>query len=191
MPRTSSGRNPDEDEQELQQFITLLQQRAVRRYLEIGARYGDTFYTVMRALPAGSYGVAVDVPGVLRGTNRRAALTQAAVQLGAGGRKAVVLFGNSHLDSMAERIRGLGPFDAVFIDSAPTLSDVARDWDLYGALAPLVAFHDIVGNAQYEKIHQKPVEVPILWQRIKNAGYSVRELIAPGSTRGIGIVEML
>jgi hypothetical protein len=64
---TRSGRPPSQIEAELSGFIGLLQERNVRRYLEIGARHGDTFHEVMRSLPVGSVGVAVDLPGGLWG----------------------------------------------------------------------------------------------------------------------------
>jgi hypothetical protein len=192
MLKTLSGQTACQDEQELRSFKLLLRKHVVRRYLEIGAQHGDTFYAVMHALPAGSYGVAVDLPGGAWGVeNSRVSLTRAVERIKAHRREAVALFGDSHLLSTAQHIRKLGPFDAVFIDGDHTLSGVARDWELYGPMARLVAFHDIVGDARYDNAHLPPVEVPILWQRIKNAGYKVHELVTPGSAMGIGVVEML
>src|SRR5688572_15125983 len=100
MLQTFSGRNPSQDEFELTSFIALLRERGVRRYLEIGARHGDTFHEVMRNLPAGSVGVAVDLPGGLWGTDKsRSALKRAAADLNGRGYKASVLFGNSQTDA--------------------------------------------------------------------------------------------
>src|SRR5690606_15397754 len=65
MLKTFSGRQASQDEAELTGFLRLLQDRGVRRYLEVGARHGDTFHYLMTGLPVGSVGVAVDLPGAL------------------------------------------------------------------------------------------------------------------------------
>ena len=67
MLTTFSGRKASQDPDELAAFIALLVDRRVTRYLEIGARHGDTFHTIVLALPEGSYGLALDLPGGLWG----------------------------------------------------------------------------------------------------------------------------
>lgn len=190
MLTTFSGRNPSQNEFELNSFIALLKERGVMRYLEIGARHGDTFHAVMKALPAGSYGVAVDLPGGLWGTAKsRIALTRAVADINCHGRYAFTLFGDSHTPLTAEHIHSMGPFDAVLIDGDHTLPGVTCDWQLYGNMAPLIAFHDIVGTGQCEKVSNNPVEVPVLWEAIKEQALITHEFIAPGSLMGIGVVE--
>src|SRR3546814_13631212 len=56
---------------ELSSLIDLFRQHNVRSYLEIGARHGDSFFEVMRSLPFGSVGIAVDLPGGLWGVQSR------------------------------------------------------------------------------------------------------------------------
>jgi hypothetical protein len=56
-------------------------------------------------------------------------------------------------------------------------------------MAPLIAFHDIVGEGQAEKVYGSPVEVPILWGSIKRTAVKVEEFIAEGSRMGIGVVH--
>jgi hypothetical protein len=185
---TRSGRPPSQIEAELSGFIGLLQERNVRRYLEIGARHGDTFHEVMRSLPVGSVGVAVDLPGGLWGpVKSRRALESAVADLNARGYRCSTLFGDSQTAATRRLVVGRGPYDAVLIDGDHTLPGVTKDWDAYGTLAPLVAFHDIVGTGCAEKRHGRPVEVPILWERLK-AERAVQEFVAPGSRMGIGVV---
>lgn len=160
----------------------------MRRYAEIGARHGDTFYSVMNNLPIGSYGVAVDLPGGLWGTSKSKSHLIAAIDdLNAKGYKCSYVFGNSHAEATSRLVWARGPYDAVLIDGDHTLQGVTKDWDIYGQLAPLVAFHDIVGQGQSEKVSNNPVEVPILWDRLKSQ-YDVREFIDEGSKMGIGVV---
>lgn len=188
MLQTFSGRKPSQIESELQGFISLLRDRGVRRYLEIGARHGDTFHDVMLSLPEGSTGVAVDLPGGLWGTAKsQQALKRAVADLKRRGYKASALFGNSQTDATRRLIVGRGPFDAILIDGDHTLPGVTADWRAYGGMAPLVAFHDIVGTGMREKVHGRPVEVPILWQQLREQHDTV-EFVAPESAMGIGVV---
>lgn len=142
----------------------------------------------MLSLPEGSYGVAVDLPGGLWGTGKsKPHLIEAVEDLNRRGYKCSYLFGDSQTEATSRLVWTRGPYDAVLIDGDHTLSGVTNDWDIYGSLAPLVAFHDIVGHGQAEKVSNNPVEVPILWDRLKSE-HEVREFVAPGSAMGIGVV---
>lgn len=189
MLTTFSGRRPSQNEEELRGFIALLQEHGVRRYLEIGAREGDTFHEVMMALPEGSTGVAVDLPGGLWGkTSTRDKLPLAVADLRQRGRHASHVFGDSTTRATINLVKGRGPYDAALIDGDHSYAGVSCDWSNYGRIAPLIAFHDIVGHDQAEKVHGTRVEVPRLWAEIKDSGLLVREFVAPGSAMGIGVV---
>lgn len=189
MLKTRSGRNASQDEFELRSLIALMQQRGVRSYLEIGARHGDTFYEVMTSLPVGSFGLAMDLPGGLWGTSKSlASLKEAKQELEAMGYRVVLSLGDSKLEDSIDTAMAFSPYDAVLIDGDHLYEGVKADWLNYGSLGEMVAFHDIVGAGQAEKVHGNPVEVPRLWQEIKDSGVEVVEFIAPGSKMGIGVV---
>lgn len=189
MLKTFSGRRASQDEFELRSFIALLLEHGVTRYAEIGAREGDTFHEVMSSLPAGAAGVACDLPGGLWGKSTTGRKLQAAVSdLGRLGYKASTLLGDSTDADVIRGVAALGPFDAILIDGDHTYAGVKADWENYRAFAPIVAFHDIVGTGQIEKVHGRQVEVPALWAEIKAAGYLTTEFVAPGSAMGIGVV---
>jgi len=142
----------------------------------------------MCALPKGSTGVAVDLPGGLWGTSKSPThLRRAIANLGHRGYKCSTVFGDSHTAATKRLIVGRGPYDAILIDGDHTLEGVTRDWELYGELAPIVAFHDIVGTGQYEKVNGKPVEVPLLWAELKKHRQCL-EFIGTDSRMGIGVV---
>ena len=186
-----SGRaKPSQHPFELRSFIELLKAHKVARYFEIGARDGDTFVEVMTSLPVGSVGVAVDLPGGLWGkSSTRASLERAVAHLNSLGYKTSYLFGDSHTEATRRLVLGRGPFDAVLIDGDHTLAGVSRDWESYGTAAPIVAFHDIVGHGQAEKVHGNQVDVPIFWEWLKGQeGYDFREFIEDDSLMGIGVV---
>lgn len=186
--QTFSGRQASQDAGELGAFVEFLQQRGVRSYLEIGARHGDTFHYVMLGLSAGSKGVAVDMPGGLWGQNSsRGALQQAVLDLTCRGYEASSLFGDSQTEATQRIVQLRGPYDAALIDGDHTYTGVTRDWALYRDIAPIIAFHDIVGHGQAEKVHGNAVEVPRLWSEIKASGVRTIEFVSPGSKMGIGV----
>jgi hypothetical protein len=186
--RTFSGRKASQDEGELLSFIDLMRRHGVTAYCEIGARHGDTFHAVMSSLPEKSKGVAVDLPGALWGTEKsRQHLKCVIADLRGRGYEATALFGDSQTDATQRILIGRGPFDAVLIDGDHTYYGARRDWELYRGLAPIVAFHDIVGNGEREKVHGTPVEVPRLWAEIKASGIKTVEFVSPGSVMGIGV----
>lgn len=188
MLKTFSGRNASQNEFELRSFIALLQERGVTKYAEIGARHGDTFVEVMESLPAGSYGMALDLPGGLWGKSTTGTQLQKACQhLRQKGYQIDMLLGDSRDADTIEAVGAREPFGAILLDGDHTFKGVTADWVNYGWMAPLVAFHDIVGEGEFEKVSGRFVEVPKLWAEIKAKRQTI-EFIAPGSKMGIGVV---
>lgn len=186
--QTLSGRKASQDEAELRSFLDLLTARDVRSYLEIGARHGDTFYEVMRRLPPGSIGVAVDLPGGAWGTESSVAhLKHACNELRSLGYRIHMVLGDSGSERVIERVSQYGPYDAILIDGDHRYEGVKRDWQNYGRAGALVAFHDIAGEGQVQPSSGLIVEVPRLWRELKEGQEHV-EFIAPGSAMGIGVL---
>lgn len=185
---TFSGRRASQDPVELQGFISLLRARGVKRYGEIGAREGDTFHEVMMKVEC-THGVAVDLPGALWGKSTTArSLERSVGDLNRLGKDARFFLGNSQDPFVWRAFAHAGPYDAILIDGDHTLEGVTADWETYRDFAPLIAFHDIVGDGQFEKVTRRKVEVPTLWSRIKAERYNVVQFVAPGSKMGIGCV---
>lgn len=196
MLTTFSGRKPSQSEYELRSFIALLSSLGVSSYLEIGAREGDTFHEVMTSIP-GLRGVAVDLPGGLWGkSTTRAGLEAAVADLKSKGREASYIFGDSQTDATRRLVVARGPYDAVLIDGDHTLLGVSRDFDNYGHLVPVVAFHDIAGVGMREKVHGNLVEVPFLWLQLKDRYQDTHEfhefvdeqMVKDGRPMGIGVM---
>lgn len=192
MLKSFSGRAPSQMEGELLPFIEFMRARGCSRYLEIGARHGDTFHLIMSALDPSTVGVAVDLAGGLWGTaDSKFALIDAKDDLIRRGLDVHVILGNSHAPRIVKQCASLGPFDFALIDGDHTYDAVSQDFRDYAPLARYVAFHDIVGHTQSTKKAgaRIPVEVPRLWAEIKD-GYPHWEFIAPGSQMGIGVIKV-
>lgn len=167
----------------------MLQENGVEKYLEVGARHGDTFHEVMVSLPVGSHGVAVDLPGALWGKKSTAdTLQRVAADLRARGYKIDVIIGDSTAPKIVERVRAMGRFDAALIDGDHTYKGVKKDWDNYHDICDIVALHDIVGEGQFEKVRNTPVEVPRFWKELKVPNKT--EFVEEGSKMGIGVCSL-
>lgn len=187
-----SGRCPSQMEGELRGFIALLMEEGVKRYLEVGAREGDTFYEVMHALGQDALGVALDLPGGAWGNRRtKHGLKDCISTLKHEGYKASCIFGDSQATGTLQIAQGRGPYDAILIDGDHRYEGVKADWENYQRMGRLIAFHDIVGFDQREKKENgAEVEVPRLWAEIKASGKRTQEFIDEGSKMGIGVVWM-
>lgn len=187
-PHTFSGREASQSKFELESFIQFLREKKIKRYLEIGAREGDTFHEIVTHVETIEYALAVDLPGGLWGKETtKNKLSVAIKDLQQKGYNAEYLFGNSQDEKIVSNITSMGEFDAILIDGDHTLDGVTKDWNNYCGISKIVAFHDIVGHDQFEKVKQNLVEVPILWNELKEK-YDHLEFIDKDSKMGIGVI---
>lgn len=174
---------------EIQQLAQLLRDHGVRRYLEIGARHGDSFDYLMRHLAPGAHGTAVDLPGGKwgkDGTERH--LFKRVTELERDGYRCRVILGDSTAQSTVDLVRRGAPYDAVLIDGDHRYAGVLMDWHNYGPLARIVAFHDVVGEGQGFDHAPTGVEVPRLWRELCQQFPGAQQFVAQGSRMGIGVI---
>ncbi len=173
-----------QDEAEFAAFVDLLRQEQVASYLEIGARYGGSFWRIALSLPQGARVVAVDLPGAVGGKVGAIDALRACVgELRRIGYDAHLIEGNSQQADIVRRVKVIGPYDCAFIDGDHRLESVTSDWENYGPMARIVAFHDI------SYTEQKPIHVSRLWEKIK-AGHRHQEIKRhhTGRHNGIGVL---
>lgn len=170
-------------EGEIAWFADLLRREGIRSYLEIGSKFGASFDRIVRSMPKGSRAVSVDLPKDKIAS--RQSLSDVVARLRGDGYDARVIWGDSTYPGVINRVKELAPFDAVFIDANHLLPYVKADWENYGPLGRIVAFHDI---AYVPKPHKpKPIEVRPLWDAIKT-GYRHEECKLDGPHNGIGVL---
>jgi predicted O-methyltransferase YrrM len=171
-------------EEEMAWFAALLAREGVRSYLEIGSKFGGSLEQAAKALPAGSRIVSVDLPNGAAET--RPHLQACVASLRGAGYDSHLILGDSTAPEIIASAAALGPYDACFIDANHTLPYVTKDWENYGPMARIVAFHDIA-FVQKPEGRYKGIEVPQFWESIKG-GYRHEECKLDGPHNGIGVL---
>jgi predicted O-methyltransferase YrrM len=179
-----------QNEAEIAAFVEIVKRENVRSYLEIGSKFGGSLWRVGSALPSGSKVVAIDMPAGTRAWNEsKVSLQACSSRLRAMGHETTLFWGDSTDSKIVAAVRELGPFDLVLIDANHTLPYVAKDWENYGQLGRIVAFHDIAwrrsaGWTGYQ------IDVREFWDSIKGL-YPHREEIVldpTGQDNGFGVL---
>jgi predicted O-methyltransferase YrrM len=176
-------------EAEIDGFADILVQEGVTSYLEIGSKFGGSLMRVASRLPTGSRIVSVDLPNGTRAWNQSQAELKAVIaKLQLQGHDARIIWGDSTAPDIIEKVRALGPFDAIFIDANHTLPFVRKDWANYGPMGRIIAFHDINWHRAPEWVGTR-IDVPEFWDEIKT-GYRHQEfrLCPTGKNNGIGVL---
>lgn len=194
--RTFSGRNASQIPYEIGGLLELMRETECKKYLEVGARHGDTFHWLVSGLGSIEVAIAVDLPGAVWGTRTSEAHLQRAVKDLRDATRVLPLqveciIGSSQSKEVIGQCRDLGPFDMVLIDADHRYLPVRSDWEVYRRMSRYVAFHDIVGEGQAtHDARRLPVEVPRLWKELRTE-YAPHywELIAPQSGMGIGVID--
>jgi cephalosporin hydroxylase len=133
-----------QDEREITALCDLLKAEGVRSYLEVGSKHGGALWRVGEVLPKGSRIVSVDLPnGTKAWRESEASLKACHAALRDLGHETHCIWGNSRDPKVIEQVKALGPFDACLLDGDHRLEGVLPDWENYGPLCRIVAFHDI------------------------------------------------
>jgi hypothetical protein len=182
---------PVQDSTELQVFVRFVQEQKIRSYLEIGAKYGGSFWHVVSAMPKGSLAVAVDLPygSTFKRPVSEPYLRECVSQLRAKGYLAHFIKGDSTNVTVIDAVQKRAPYDLCLIDANHTEAFVRSDWANYGPMAKIVAFHDI--SYDMKRNHKDkifPIEVPKVWDEIKTE-YRHQEIrLCKTKDNGFGIL---
>jgi predicted O-methyltransferase YrrM len=177
---------------EIEGLINVLVDAGVRRFLEVGSRYGGSLWRIANALPKGSLIVSVDSGSGMGGKKpgQQASLARCILDLKARGYNTHLITADSQLPSTVAHVAKFAPFDACLIDADHELKGVTKDWENYGPMCRIVAFHDIGWQKPEGYMQPKLVEVPVLWSQLKDTYHQTREFIdrSTGGNMGIGVL---
>jgi hypothetical protein len=178
-----------QDEREIDALAELFAANGVKSYLEIGSKFGGSLQKIADRMPAGSRIVAVDMPKRHQGVaaiERRASRCRArsfAARLprpGGVGRQPGSKDGRDR--AWARPVRCC----AARCRSPP--AGVTLDWQNYGPMGRMVAFHDIAWRRAPEWIGTR-IDVPQLWEQLKADHRHVEFRFDPsGKNNGIGVL---
>jgi len=183
-------RRPVQDLNELEEFVKFVREQKVRSYLEVGAKYGGSLWKVVTSMPIKSRAVAVDLPfqSAFKRPISEPYLEQAVHDLRKGGYEMTLILGDSTDANVVEQVRKLAPFDLCLIDANHSEDYVRADWQNYGPMAKIIAFHDISWNMDRNQHKDFKIDVPKVWREI-SAGRRVREIkLCPTQDNGFGIL---
>jgi predicted O-methyltransferase YrrM len=179
-----------QDEAEISALADLFRREGVRSYLEIGSKYGGSLRRVTDAMePVGARVVAVDMPsGSKAWPKSSAALTSTVQGLKQRGFEAHLVWADSQDPTTVDAVRLLGSFDAVLIDADHRLPGVTADWNNYGPMGRMIAFHDISWRRAPDWVGTR-IDVPEFWSSIKgDYRHEEFKLCPTGKNNGIGVL---
>lgn len=133
---------------ELEHLVALVTRLQPETILEVGAMYGGTLWHWLQH----SVRVVV-VDDEMRNVEQWGEWSRQA------GTSLDLIQGSSHDPEVVAKAQTLGPYDFAFIDADHTFESVRADWENYGPLAKVVAFHDILPRPAYG--------VSALWELLK------------------------
>jgi predicted O-methyltransferase YrrM len=123
---------------ELGQLVALVEHIRPKRVLEIGAWHGGTLREWLKL--ADDVVVVDDEMRMAEAWHDWADESLSTLTL---------LKGRSQDPQIIQAAQGFGPYDFLFIDGDHTYESVRSDWENYGHLAGVVAFHDILPRPGY------------------------------------------
>lgn len=181
-----------QDRRELQRFVELLKQENVKSYLEIGSKFGGSLWHIASSLPTGSKIVVVDLPhGDGSFKESQPHLQQCVDELRKRyDHQVALILGDSTDRDIVDEVDKLAPFDACFIDGNHTEPYIRKDWENYGPMCRIVAFHDIGFLKERGETSKKPIEVPKVWNEIKKDFRHTEIMLDLNKKNGIGVLWM-
>lgn len=164
-PVPISQRSPEFDE-----LLDLYRERKPKTVLEVGTHHGGTLYHWLRNAEPGTLVVAVDSYAV--GVDNRNLYPEWTPE---GVTLRVVEGSTFDPQTKEEVLKYSATYEWVFIDAGHHYYEVCNDWQEFGSLGKVVAFHDILWS-----------DVALLWRELAKR-YETREFVSDPTTDWYGI----
>jgi hypothetical protein len=165
-------------EQEISVLSGLVKDSGAKSFLEIGSQFGNSLWKISQALAVSSRVVSVDLIG-------STPLQNSVELLNKKGYDAHLIVGNSMDVAIIAQARDLGPYDFLYIDGNHKTMYVKSDFENYGLMAKMVAFHDIAWCRTSGGIPNR-IMVPKFWNAIKDS-YKHQEIVLDPAQNSYGI----
>lgn len=152
--------------------------KGARSILEIGSRFGESVYHMAKEMQPPGKVVVVDLPCADDVQfDPEPSLRDRANDICKMGFDFHGFLANSRDPEVIARVAEHGPYDFIFIDGDHTYKGVKADWENYGHMGKIVAFHDIAGQPGcyrlWEELHQEYRTVEFTHSRDGNVNNGV------------------
>lgn len=177
-------------EAEILAFCDLVRSLEINSYLEIGSKFGGSLWRVAQAMLPKSRVVAIDLPnGTKLWRQSEPSLMACVDRLNQLGHDAHVIWGDSTDPVIIEKARSFGPYDLILIDGDHRLPGLTADWNNYGPMGQVIAFHDISWDRPPDFAVYHRIDVPEFWKylRVRYNSLEIRK-DPTGRDNGIGVL---
>lgn len=176
-------------EAEISALCDLVRREGCRSFLEIGSKFGGSLCRIAEAMPPGSRVVSVDLPkGTKAWPTSEPSLQAVLRDLKNRGYDCHMIWGDSTAPVIVDQVKKLGPYDFVFIDGDHRMAGLTKDWENYGQLGDIVAFHDISWKRAPDWVGTR-IDVPQFWDVLKgNYRHEEFRFCPTGKNNGIGVL---
>lgn len=180
---------PSQVRSEIKSLLSILKERGIKRFMEIGTANGGTLFLYCKLFGKGSTGISVDLPGGQFGYGYPKYRERLYQSFTAEGQKLHLLREDSHAASTLDKVSALlsgEKLDFLFIDGDHTYEGVKKDYEMYRHLVKkggIVAFHDIAFHPPEINCH-----VDQLWEEIKGGYKHLEFKDNPGGWCGVGVL---
>jgi hypothetical protein len=158
----SGGDCIEQSPRELAEFCEWLNDKNIDRYLEVGISSGGTFKFVAEWLNVNiACGMDIKLPRV-------------------APIPCFLCICDCRSEIAHNFVKSFGMFDLIFIDASHDYEGVKKDFEIYGGLGKIIAFHDICGLRDCEGSKK-------VWEEVKQSR-KVIEFIDAGLPVGIGVI---
>lgn len=132
-------------ERELTEALNYARDKKV--IVEIGSAAGGTVWAWCQVAADDATIISIDLPDGIGGGHLSDLAQQRAEAFKKGNQTVHMIRGDSHNERTKQRLLQIldgRKIDFLFIDGDHTLEGVTKDWEMYGELADIVGFHDII-----------------------------------------------